>query len=283
MKAFCDIVTFTIKNLGMKKRFYEEIVLINWRKIVGDKLASHTFPVKIQRGVLMVGTSSSVWSHHLVTMKENIVYKINEFAGEKVVSDIKFQAGYLKKDQNEENTSEADVPSINWRQVVLSNDDIRSIDSIASGISDEKLFYKVKEILRRDRALQVIRRKKNWHDCSACGILCPPEEDLCPVCTVEKRATEKEKLLDLLVQAPWMSYQDCRKYIQCWPTDFNTAKREMTDRLIRTLDQKNDDGLTLATLVMLINAVKPEEVSEELIAKTMDKIRGKKNVSAPRS
>ncbi len=283
MKAFTDILSLTIKNLGIQRRYFEETVLLNWRKIVGEELASHTSPVRIQRGVLLIGTSSSVWSHHLVTLKEDIIKKINGFAGEKVVSDIKFQAGYLKKDQNEENTSESDLTSINWKQVVLSGDDVHSIETIAENLSDDSLRQKMKVILRKDVALRKIKRKKKWRECPACGILCPPEEELCPVCSVEQRVQEKDKLVALLRQAPWISYQDCSAYIKCRPTDFNTARAELTDTLIKKVEQVKDDSLTTATLVMLINTVKPDEVNEELIAKTLDKIRGKKHVSAPRS
>lgn len=282
VKAFTDIVTLTIKNLGMQRRYYAETVLLHWRKIVGEEIANHTSPAKIERGVLIVGTSSAVWSHHLMTLKEDIVTKINDFAGEKVVNDIKFQAGYLKKDQNEDNTSESEVSPISWKQAVLSIEDMNSIDSIAETLSNDALRHKIKGILRKDLALRQVKSKKDWRNCSTCGIFCPPDEELCPVCTVEKRAQEKDKLLKLLVQAPWMSYQDCTQYVNCRLTGFNTAKNELIDRLTRNLDQEKSDDLTKATLVMLLNSIKPEGVTEELIASTMDKIRGKKHVFTPR-
>lgn len=282
MKAFYEILGLTVKGLGINRRYYAEMVIFYWRRIVGDNVANHTCPVKVQRGVLVVGTSSAVWSHHLLTLKGEIIAKINDFAGEKVVSDIKFQAGYLKNDQNEENTDEYQHFSITWKNAVLSPEDVHRIERLTENLSDDVIRQKMKNILRKDFALRQVKRKNNWRECSICGILCPPGREICPVCSVEKRQREREKLLNLLDQAPWMSYKECSGYVDCLPTDFNTAKNDMIDKLKKKLDNNESNQLILATIVMLVHSVKPDEITEDMLVNILDKIRGKKYVSAPR-
>jgi len=136
---------------------------------VGEKIADNTSPARIHRGVLTVGTSNAVWAHHLMTSKEDIINKINDFCAEKVINDLKFKAGYFKKDQNEENTA-IDLPVINWKQAVLAVDDIAELDKTIQPLSDNRLRQKARKLLVKEMSLQKAKTARTAASCPMAGL-----------------------------------------------------------------------------------------------------------------
>jgi hypothetical protein len=282
MDSVKEIITRTLKGTKFGRRYNAEVVLLHWQEIVGDEIAKHTRPGKINGGILMVKTKNAVWAHHLMTLKEDIAAKINTFAGEKVVTDIKFQAGYLQNDQNEENTIGNETDTLIWSKETITEDELRDIENITGNISDDKLRRRIRNILVKDRSRRKVKAKNNWKPCQQCGIMCPPDSDFCTVCRIQRKAAGRGELKKLLAHAPWLSYNDCLKYVDCHLTEYNTYKNEMIDDLAGEIGQDQTDRIKVATLIMLAKGVTPEAITEELINSTLDKIRGKKNVFAPR-
>ena len=64
-----------------------------WDDVVDKKIQKHTRPIKLQRGALYVMTDSPVWAQELNFFKKEIIDKINDKAGEKIVKDIRFKVG----------------------------------------------------------------------------------------------------------------------------------------------------------------------------------------------
>ena len=283
MKTFNEILPQTLKNIGLKKRYNNEYVILHWREIVGPDIYFHTRASMIYHGVLTVKVSNSSWAHHLMTIKQEIINKINSFIGEKVINDIKFQAGYLKNDQNQENTNEKDHYFISLKQVVLETEAVNKADNIVGILTTEKLRKKVRRIILKQEALKKVRASLKWHECKSCGILCPPETELCTVCGINLKNENHDKIRKLLIQAPWLDHEELKNYIECHVTEFNTIKRNLSDSLINEIRHLSADDIKIATLVMLINNLKPDMLTKDIIEKTLNKIRGKKNVSTSRS
>ena len=283
MKAVGDLLSQTLQGLSLRQRYNSEKVIFHWREIVGEKLAEQTRPEKIQRGLLTVATKSAVWAHHLMTVKEDIIAKINHFVGEKLISDIRFQAGYLKNDQNyEENKPEDDYPEVGWQKIKLNADEIAAVNRFTEPISDEQLRTKMVRLLRKEAVWRKAKEQQEWHVCRDCGVLCPPEYVRCTVCDINSRRQNNEQLRKLLLQAPWLGYQECRGYIDCRDNDYKTIKAEISDMVLKTIDFEKPDRMQLAILVMLNQGIRPDAIGDEHIDAILDKIRGKKHVFAPR-
>jgi hypothetical protein len=281
MESFKNILPLSLKKINLDFRFKAESVIYHWQQIVGEDIFSHARPRSVQRGVLNVKVSNAVWSHHLMTLKDEIINKINAFMGEKVISDIKFQAGYFKNDQNEENTTEKDYSVINWKNIVLSEAEVKEIEKLAQNAS-EYLQEKTKKILRKDYALRKAKQKAMWVNCKKCGVLCPPDFEYCTVCAIEVRNKQKDEIRKILEQAPWLNFKECNQYVECRFSDFNAIKSELIDRLAKKIEVDENDQIVLMTLVMLSNEIKPTDVTKEMLSGMLDKVRRKKNVSASR-
>jgi hypothetical protein len=68
-------------------------VFDSWETIAGDRLAAHTKPVRITRGILYIEVDDPLWHAQLKYLKTGIIEKIDTTIRQGAVKDIKF---YLK-------------------------------------------------------------------------------------------------------------------------------------------------------------------------------------------
>ena len=84
-------------NLGIKVKQYR--IWEVWDSVVGEAIARQAQPKQIRAMVLWVTVSSSTWMQQLEFMKRQIVERINERIGEKVISDIRFRIGEITREE----------------------------------------------------------------------------------------------------------------------------------------------------------------------------------------
>lgn len=79
-----------LKKKGYEKTVKEFQVIQHWPEIVGEKIAAETEPTDSENGCLFVKVANASWKNELVFLKPEIIKKVNDFTGNKVVKDIKF-------------------------------------------------------------------------------------------------------------------------------------------------------------------------------------------------
>jgi predicted nucleic acid-binding Zn ribbon protein len=84
-------------NLGIKVKQYR--IWEVWNSVVGEAIARQAQPQQIRSMVLWVTVGSSTWMQQLEFMKRQIVERINERIGEKVISDIRFRIGEITREE----------------------------------------------------------------------------------------------------------------------------------------------------------------------------------------
>ena len=67
-----------------------------WNRAVGEAVASNAQPWAFKGTLLLVHVSSSTWLHHLGFMKDEILEKVNDALGRKMVEEIKFKIGPIQ-------------------------------------------------------------------------------------------------------------------------------------------------------------------------------------------
>ncbi|HEB84696.1 MAG TPA: DUF721 domain-containing protein [Bacteroidetes bacterium] len=77
-----------VESTGRGARFAEAQLLADWEKIVGESVAKHAKPLRLERGRLVLGVTDPVWRHQLFFMREELVGKLNRSAGRKLVREI---------------------------------------------------------------------------------------------------------------------------------------------------------------------------------------------------
>jgi len=168
-------------DLESAMRPHRAVVL--WPEIVGDVLAAASEAEVVRSGVLFVRARSTTWANELTFYKADLLQKINQQLGGKVIEDIHFKAGGRRPARNARREQAA-----HGAQGPTDSDLSMGVMS-ANPISDlpDTLDDHLRQTLMRAARTHEWKRSQGWHTCTRCGALYPPAEQhagLCPLCAV---------------------------------------------------------------------------------------------------
>ena len=87
-----ELLQKVMPKLGLGERLGEQQVSAAWREVVGDFLATHSLPVGLSGGVLTVQVVQPSVRYELDrTWKRDILTKLQERFGKKVVREVRFR------------------------------------------------------------------------------------------------------------------------------------------------------------------------------------------------
>lgn len=90
--SVADLLQKVMPKLGLGERLGEQQVASAWREVVGDFLAQHSLPVGLSGGVLTVQVVQPSVRYELDrTWKRDILAKLQERFGKKVVREVRFR------------------------------------------------------------------------------------------------------------------------------------------------------------------------------------------------
>jgi len=76
--------------LGIDRRLKEESIVLNWDRLVGERIASKAIPLKVRDSILFVGVENASWRNELFFMKRKIIDELNRSVKDNVIKDIVF-------------------------------------------------------------------------------------------------------------------------------------------------------------------------------------------------
>ena len=161
-----------------KQRQYHHLVQC-WHKVVNDKVAQHTRPLYLQRQVLWVATSSSVWAQNLALQRYLLLKKLNQLLDQPII-DIRFSPArwYQKHLSNSERTSilSQHPSALNWESNQLSS------TSSEKPTTPQEAFQLWAEVLKK--------RSLHLPPCPICQCSTPEGElkrwQMCAYCAAKK-------------------------------------------------------------------------------------------------
>jgi predicted nucleic acid-binding Zn ribbon protein len=80
----------TLRGLRIDRRIKEETVLINWNRVVGDRIAPQTNPLRVKDSILFVKVENASWRNEMVFLKGKIIKELNQSVKANVIKDIVF-------------------------------------------------------------------------------------------------------------------------------------------------------------------------------------------------
>ncbi|MHC9061933.1 DciA family protein [Nitrospira sp. CMX1] len=98
LDSFGTILSGLSKRLGLESRLVELRLQHRWREIVGEPMASHTWPSQIRFKKLYLIVRNSVWLQQLTFLKPALVTKLHAEVGPELVTDIVGRVGELPGD-----------------------------------------------------------------------------------------------------------------------------------------------------------------------------------------
>lgn len=283
MKKAGDVLPFALQQLGMRKKYEEQSVMLHWREIVGEEIFSHSRAVSLSRGMLLVAVDNSVWCHHLSISREDIIRKVNVHAGEKLVTDIRFKAGYLKDYQNYEDDKAEIRLEQKLRLIRLNQQEKEEIDQKTGSIKNQALKQKINKVLKKDVAFRKLKLSEQWKECGTCSALCPPQESFCPACSLEQKQERFQKIRKIILEVPWLRFPGICDFIECTKEDYLHCKQDIQESLVSEIRNNPEVNLKLMTYIMLQQGLKPEQVTDTIVNNTLQSLRRKKYVFTPGS
>lgn len=95
LDSFGTILSGLAKRLGLQSHLFELQLQQQWREIIGEPIASHTWPAQVRFKKLYLIVRNSVWLQQLTFLKPTLLAKLNEQAGAELITDIAFRVGEI--------------------------------------------------------------------------------------------------------------------------------------------------------------------------------------------
>lgn len=264
------------QKLGLNSLYSFYWLQKHWPEIVGKDIAAQSKPFRFQRGTLIIGVKSSVWSHHLSMMKQALINKINEALQQNYVQELHFQAHTFA--QAVELNEEEEVPlSRILKKIKVTEEDKEFVWQQVQEVQDEALRAKLYQVLLKQKVYEKYRISQGYHNCHDCFVLCPPGEKYCYSCQKEHNEDKKNRLRELLNEAPWYRYEEISEVLPCTSAEVQEIRQELIQRLF-----EKGESLSLiekTSLAMLLTKKSPAQLTQEDIEGTLQYVRRKKNVS----
>lgn len=145
MHAFASsqsVIREISQSHGFATRLWEYRLQKQWKGLVGEVVAAHTWPSRIKFRKLHVAVDNSVWLHQLLYLKATLMENIQAQMEELQLEDIIFRIGELPESREDADDEPAE-------QAAVSPDVEKAAREYAQGINDEELRDSLARVIAR--------------------------------------------------------------------------------------------------------------------------------------
>ena len=273
-----DIFVHSLQTMKIGKEFKQHLVVYRWQELVGRDIAAHARAVKLEFKKLFVRTAHPAWAEQLKYMEYDIKQKINGYFGEDLVQELIFtsQPGWRMPQENTlYKEDEGRHLGRQLKKIQLSDEELAAIRASCSSIEDEAMRSAAVRLGCNVHRLLRYRRQSYWHPCASegCGSICPPDEEYCYSCKRKRKEKTAAKIQQLLLDMPWARYGEILQEISCSQQEFQSQRLILLQRLAGRVDYGDVESIEAKTLVMLYRSLPPEQLSDEVVKKTLSHLR----------
>jgi predicted nucleic acid-binding Zn ribbon protein len=230
MKEFEGLVLSVLKTPQAREKYLLYFLRSRWQEIVGAAAAAHSQPYRLERGTLYIHTDNPMWSHTLLVMKGKFLLALREI-----------------------------MPKKGKRSVYM----IRDLKIFHGPVVQDKADPE-----GADKA-PFMRKITPEHRCPVCGVPLIEGEKICSSCARKQKEEIRRKIHQILLEMPWISFKDCRKYVDCDKMTFADVKAALGEwSITRALDP--EAGIKeKAFAVMLLRGIPPEKLTDDKIEEVL--------------
>ena len=142
--SLSSILEGLARRLGLESKLLENRLRRNWVSIVGEPIASNTWPDPIRYKKLYLLVHNSVWLHQLTFLKPTLLHKLNGVAGGELVTDIVLRVGEIPSRATAFTTTDRIDGNFTVSEVILTE-----ASSHVSAIHDPDLRLQFTEVISR--------------------------------------------------------------------------------------------------------------------------------------
>ncbi len=140
--SFHSILQGLARSQGFDVRLWEYRLQTQWRDIVGDVLAVHTWPTRIRFRKLFIAVDNSVWLHQLMYLKSTLMEKIQSEAPDLYLRDIVFRIGEIPVQKWEDQEPKNTLPHVSAESLMTATEYTREV-------TNEELRYSLTRVISK--------------------------------------------------------------------------------------------------------------------------------------
>ena len=148
LDSFGAILSGLAKRLGLETRLLELRLQHDWHDIIGEPIASHTWPAQIRFKKLYLVVQNSVWLQQLTFLKPTLLAKLRDASGTELIGEIVLRVGEIPSPRSAPDAASSDG---NLSEVQLDADTV----SHTTGIQDLELRERFTRVISRYPSRQV--------------------------------------------------------------------------------------------------------------------------------
>ena len=140
--SFQTILQGVARSQGFSVRLWEYRLQAQWRGIVGEVLASHTWPTRIRFRKLFVAVENSVWLHQLMYLKATLLEKIQSKSPDLYLNDIVFRIGEIPEQKPDALQPQSLQPEVSAQSLMTATECTREV-------ANEDLRYSLTRVISK--------------------------------------------------------------------------------------------------------------------------------------
>lgn len=274
-----DLFPEMLKSLNLGNKFKQQLVLHQWGKIVGKDIAAHARPVKLEYKRLFIRTTHPAWAEQLKYMEYALKKKINDYVGEKVVQELVFTNIFKERSMATAQDSQSQKPQVDvgkeLAKIQISSQELADMHQRCSQIEDQDIARQMERLGQNVRKMDIYHRRIGWHQCDqeGCIYLCPPGEKFCQGCRRERAHAKARKIRQLLYDMPWAGHKEIAQNVDCTPEEYTEQRTILMQQIAQRVSYGDLYSTDAMTLVMLFRSIPPEQLNDQVMKKTLYRLR----------
>lgn len=149
LDSFGSILSGLAKRLGLETRLLELRLQHDWHDILGEPIASHTWPTQIRFKKLYLVVQNSVWLQQLTFLRPTLLAKLRDAVGTELIGEIVLRVGEIPSSRS---SPDAVSPMGSLSEVPMDADTV----SHTAGIQDLELRDRFTRVISRYPSQQVL-------------------------------------------------------------------------------------------------------------------------------
>ena len=268
-----DDVRAAIHRLGtaFAQDYIAHSAVAHWADMMGEMVARRVQAVSIRDGKLYLYAPDATWKNEMRMSMPEIVQRINNFAGGRMVQEVAFTRSRRAHIQE---AAEEETPASYARAVVqtgLSDAEIAAGKALSCLTEDEALRVRFQRAYLLTRKAMHLKRQRGFSPCPSCGRLMKEE---CFDCQRAAERHARRAVRDVLRTMPWAKLADVIKCVPvCTALMLGSERADLVREIAGETEYTDRDSENARMLTMLHRGLPPDEVTPKKIQSTFWELR----------
>lgn len=258
-----------VGSLAGRKKYQIHLISFHWDRIVGEVIAAHVRPIRLDFHTLLLTADTPVWANELRYMERTLIDKINGYVAEELVRSIRFGPplgqGLPRRREGAAKKAERWLgPSARERQ---------QAEKACCPLAGSEIYEAAAGAMAQSLARQRQAAAVGAGPCPHCGAPNSSGGRLCLACEREEKGQKRQQIRRLLWEKPWLRYHEIEKILAC-PPDMVMAERwQLVQQLSGRVKVGDESSPEAKQLVMLFASLAPEHLTPEKMHQVLRRLR----------